>query len=81
MKTTLFVKDVATYWLYASPKPKKKDNYKLQEVEEPRAVPRLIENSGSELRLAPQVDWIQSRLGSQHEQPKMARSRHDLQYE
>ena len=51
-------------------KTKKKDNYKLQEVEEPRAVPRLIENSGSELRLAPQVDWIQSRLGSQHEQPK-----------
>ena len=62
-------------------KTKKEDNYKPQEVEEPRSVPRSIGNSGSEPRSAPQVHSIQSRLGSQHEQPKMARSRHDLQYE
>uniref|UniRef100_A0A2N9FWA1 Retrotransposon gag domain-containing protein n=1 Tax=Fagus sylvatica TaxID=28930 RepID=A0A2N9FWA1_FAGSY len=60
---------------------KKEDNYKPQESEEPRSVSRSIRNSGSESRSAPQVHSIQSRLGSQHEQQKMARSRHDLQYE
>ena len=60
---------------------KKKDDYKPQEVEEPRSVPQSIENSRFEPRLALQVHSIQSRLGSQHEQPKMARSRLGSQYE
>jgi hypothetical protein len=60
---------------------KKEDNYKPQEAEEPRSVPQSIGNGGSELRSVPQVHSIQSRLGSQHEQPKRTRSRLDLQYE
>ena len=43
---------------------KKEDDYKPQEVEEPRLVPRSIENSRSKPRSAPQVHSIQSRLGS-----------------
>ena len=57
---------------------KKEDDYKPPEVEEPKSVPKSIENSISEPRSAPQVHSIQPRLGSQREQPKMVRLRHDL---
>jgi hypothetical protein len=61
---------------------KKEDDYKPPEVEEePKSVPKSIENSRSESRSAPQVHSIQSRFGSQREQQKMARSRHDPQHE
>jgi hypothetical protein len=43
---------------------KKEDDYKPQEVEKPRSVPRSLGNSESEPRSAPQVHSIQSRLGS-----------------
>ena len=59
---------------------KKEDDYKPPKVEEPKLVPKSIENSISEPRSAPQLHSFQSRLGSQHEQPKMAQSRHDLQH-
>jgi hypothetical protein len=60
---------------------KKEDDYKPPEVEKLKSVPKTIENSRSEPRSAPQVHSVQSRLGSQPEQPKMARSRHELQHE
>jgi hypothetical protein len=43
---------------------KKEDDYKPQEVEKPRSVPRSLGNSESEPRSAPQVHSIQSRLSS-----------------
>ena len=59
----------------------KEDDYKPPEVEKPKSVPESIKNSRSKLRSAPQLYSIQPRLGSQREQPKMARSKHDLQHE
>uniref|UniRef100_A0A2N9H4H4 Uncharacterized protein n=1 Tax=Fagus sylvatica TaxID=28930 RepID=A0A2N9H4H4_FAGSY len=60
---------------------KKEDNYKPQEAEEPRSVPRSIGNGGSEPRLVPQPKMARLRLGSRYEQPRVARSRLDSQYE
>jgi hypothetical protein len=62
-------------------KTKKEDDHKPPEEEEPKSVPKPIENSRPDPRSALQVHSIQSRLGPQHEQQKMARSRHDSQYE
>ena len=60
---------------------KKEDDYKPPEVEQPKSVPKSIKDSMSKPRPPPQVHSIQSRLGSQPEQPKMVRPRHDLQHE
>jgi hypothetical protein len=62
-------------------KTKKEDDHKPPEKGEPKLVPKPIENSRPEPRSTPQVFSIQSRLGPQHEQPKIAQSRHDSQYE
>uniref|UniRef100_A0A2N9EX14 Uncharacterized protein n=1 Tax=Fagus sylvatica TaxID=28930 RepID=A0A2N9EX14_FAGSY len=60
---------------------KKEDDYKPPKVEEPKSVPKSIENSRSEPRSTPQPRVAQSRFGSHYEQPRMARSRLGPQYE
>ena len=62
-------------------KTKKEDDHKPPKEEEPKSVLKPIENSRPDPRSALLVRSIQSRLGPQHEQPKMALSRHDSQYE
>uniref|UniRef100_A0A2N9END3 Retrotransposon gag domain-containing protein n=1 Tax=Fagus sylvatica TaxID=28930 RepID=A0A2N9END3_FAGSY len=63
---------------------KKEDDYKPLEVEEPKSVPRSIENSRPDPRHDSQHEqpkMARSRQDPQHEQPRMARPRHDLQNE
>ena len=62
-------------------KTKKEDDHKPQEEEGAESVPKPIENSRPDPRSTLQAHSIQSRLGPQHKQPKMARSRHDSRYE
>jgi hypothetical protein len=62
-------------------KTKKEDDHKPQEEEGAESVPKPIENNRPDPRSTLQAHSIQSRLGPQHEQQKMARLRHDSRYE